>query len=219
MNGTAISHGCGARVTHLDQGSREALAGVDLWDKYLDSKIRFDTLQANIDRHQADGRTLLTAAAANGKIRMIRVLVKLGARFNYPDAHGDYPLLAAAKAKKRDTCSALLSLGANAGTSDPRQRSTLFHAAQWLAQTDVSDTAGMGKAVDLIEQRFRLGYDFRQPTPEDYADHAAYPTVADLLFRPENCVKPALLGPGRTGKLVQAMLFNVSRRGLQPFLN
>lgn len=211
--------GQGARAGQLDQGIRVALAGHGLWDKYLDSKTRFETLQANIDRHQADGRTLLTAAAANGKIRMIRVLVKLGARVNYPDAHGDYPLLAAAKARKPDTCSALLSLGANAGTSDPRQRSTLFHAAEWLAQTDVSDTAGMGKVVDLVEQLFRLGYDFRQPTPEDHADHAAYPTVADLLFKPENCVKLALLGPERNEKLVQAMLFNISRRGSQPFLN
>ena len=112
-----------------------------------------------------------------------------------------------------------LALGANAGTSDPQQRSTLFHVANWLAQTDVGDTIGIGKVVDLVEELFRLGYDFRQPMPEDHADHAAYPTVVDLLFKPENCVKVALLGQERTGKLVQAMLFNVSRRGSQPFLN
>ena len=209
----------GAEVGEFGQGIGVALFGAGLWDKYLTSKTRFETLQANIDRHQADGRTLLTTAAANGKIRMIRVLVKLGARVNYPDAHGNYPLLAAASARKPDTCSALLALGANAGTSDPLQRSTLFHVANWLAQTDVRDTAGLARVIDLVEQLFRLGYDFRQPTPEDHADHAAYPTVADLLFKPENCVKVAVLGQERTGKLVQAMLFNVSRRGSQPFLN
>ena len=121
-----------------------------------------------------------------------------------------------------------LAFGANAGTSDPQQRSTLFHVANWLAQTDVGDTIGIGKVVDLVEELFRLGYDFRQPMPEDHADHAdhayyaddaGYPTVVDLLFKPENCVKVALLGQERTGKLVQAMLFNVSRRGSQPFLN
>ncbi len=50
---------------------------------------------------------------------------------------------------------------------------------------DASDTTAMGKVVDLAEQLFRLGYDFRQPMPEDHADHAAYPTVVDLLFKPE----------------------------------
>lgn len=210
--------GQGARAAQLDQGIRVALAGAVLWESYLGCKARFDILQTNIDRHQADGRTLLTMAASEGKIRMIRLLVKLGARVNYPDAHGDYPLTAAAKARRPDTCSALLSLGANAGTSDLQKRSTLFHVTDWLTQTDISDTATVGRIASLIEQLLSLGYDFRQPTPDDYTDHADYPTVADLLCKPENCVKLAMLGPQRTETLSQAILFNIDRRGSQPFL-
>jgi len=168
--------------------------------------------------HSPDGRTLLTTAASNGKIRIIRILAKLGARVNYPDAHGDYPLTAAAKARKPDTCSALLSLGANAGTSDLQQRSTLFHVADWLTHTDISDTATVGRIASLIEQLLGLGYDFRQPTPEDNADHAAWPTVVDLLCQPENCVKLALLGHQRTQTLTQAILSNIEQRGSLPFL-
>lgn len=212
------SAGHGARASQVDQGIRLALAGAGLWEKYLDCKAQFETLQSNVDRHQADGRTLLTMAASEGKIRMIRLLIKLGAGVNYPDAHGDYPLTAAAKARMPDTCSALLSLGANAGTSDLEKRSTLFHVADWLTQTDVSDTATVGRIADLVEQLLGLGYDFRQPTPENHADHAAYPTVADLLCAPVNCVKLALLGPQRTQALIQAVLFNIDRRGALPFL-
>jgi hypothetical protein len=211
--------GVGGRATQLDQGIRVALAGAVLWERYLDCKVQFETLQTHIDRHQADGRTLLTMAASNGKIRMIRILVKLGARVNYPDAHGDYPLTAAAKARKPDTCSALLSLGANAGTSDLQKRSTLFHLADWLTQTDISDTATIDRIATLMENLLRLGYDFRQPTPEDHADHAAHPTVVELLCTPENCVKLAMLGPQRTEILTQAILFNIDRRGSLPFLN
>jgi hypothetical protein len=211
--------GKGARAEQLDQGIRVALDGAGLWQRYLECKGQFETLQANIDRHQADGRTLLTMAASEGKIRMIRVLAKLGARIDYSDKHGDYPLTAAAKARKPDTCSALLTLGANAGTSDLDQRSTLIHVADWLTQTDISDTATIGRIASLIEQLLRLGYDFRQPTPESHAEHDAYPTVVDLLCKPENCVKLALLGQQGTGTLVQAILFNIDQRGSLPFLN
>ena len=158
-------------------------------------------------------------AASNGKISMVRVLVRLGARVNFPDKHGDYPLTAAAKARKPDTCSALLSLGANAGTSDLQRRSTLFHVADWLTQTDISDMAAVERIASLIEQLLALGYDLRQPAPEDYAGHAAYPTVVDLLCKPENCVKLALLGQERTGTLVRAILSNIDRRGSLPFLD
>jgi hypothetical protein len=150
---------------------------------------------------------------------MIRVLVRLGARVNYPDAHGDYPLTAAARARKPGTCSALLSLGANASATDLHKRSTLFHVADWLTQTDIGDAATVGRIVRLIEQLLRLGYDLRQPTPQDHADHATHPTVAELLCKPENCVKLALLGPQRTAELVQAILFNTGQRGSQAFLN
>ena len=213
------SAGNGAKAGQLDQGIRVALAGAGLWEKYLDCKARFETLQSHIDRYQADGRTLLTMAASNGKISMIRILAKLGARVNYPDKHGDYPLTAAAKARKPDTCSALLSLGANAGTSDLQKRSTLFHIADWLTQTDISDMAAVERIASLIEQLLGLGYDLRQPTPEEYAGHAAYPTVIDLLCKTENCVKLALLGQERTGTLVRAILSNIDRRGSLPFLN
>jgi len=211
--------GKGARAGQLDQGIRVALDGAGLWERYLECKVQFETLQANIDRHQADGRTLLTMAASEGKIRMIRILAKLGARIDFSDKHGDYPLTAAAKARKPDTCSALLTLGANAGTSDLDQRSTLIHVADWLTQTDISDTATIGRIASLIEQLLRLGYDFRQPTPERHAEHDAYPTVVDLLCKPENCVKLALLGQQGTGTLVQAILFNIDQRGSLPFLN
>lgn len=213
------SAGNGARASEVDQGIRVALVGAGQWEKHLACKAQFENLQTNIDRHQADGRTLLTTAASNGKIRMIRILVKLGARVNYPDMHGDYPLTAAAKARKPDTCSALLSLGANAGTSDLQQRSTLFHIADWLTHTDISDMATIGRIASLIEQLLGLGYDFRQPTPEDHADHAACPTVVDLLCQAENCVKLALLGHQRTQTLTQAILSNIEQRGSLPFLN
>ena len=97
-------------------------------------------------------------------------------------------MTAAAKARKPDTCSALLSLGANAGINDSQQRSTLFHVVDWLTRTDISDMAAVERIASLIEQLFGLGYDLRQPIPEDHADHAAYPTVADLLCKPENCL-------------------------------
>lgn len=209
----------GAKASQLDQGIRVALVGAGLWEKYLDCKARFETLQSHIDRYQADGRTLLTTAASNGRISMIRVLVKLGARVNFPDKHGDYPLTAAAKARKPDTCSALLSLGANAVTSDLQQRSTLFHVVDWLTHTDISDMAAVERIASLIEQLLGLRYDLRQPTPEDHADHAAYPTVADLLCKPENCVKLSLLGQARTGALVRTILSNIDGRGSPPFLN
>lgn len=109
-------------------------------------------------------------------------------------------------------------MGANAGTSDLQKRSTLFHVADWLTQTDISDTATVGRIAGLVEQLLRLGYDFRQPMPEDHPDHATYPTVADLLCAPENCVKLALLGSQRTQALTQAVLFNIDRRGALPFL-
>jgi ankyrin repeat protein len=213
------SAGKGAKAGQLDQGIRVALVGTGLWEKYLDCKARFETLQSHIDRYQADGRTLLTTAASNGSISMIRVLVKLGARVNFPDKHGDYPLTAAAKARKPDTCSALLSLGGHAGTSDLQQRSTLFHVVDWLTHTDIIDLAAVERIASLIEQLFGLGYDLRQPTPDDHADHAAYPTVVDLLCKPENCVKLALLGQARTGTLVRTILSNIDRRGSLPFLN
>lgn len=220
--GRVLGHygaGKGVKASQLDHGIRAALAGAGLWQSYLDCKAQFETLQSDIDRHQADGRTLLTTAASEGKIRMIRLLVKLGARVNYPDAHGDYPLTVAARDRKPDTCSALLSLGANAGTTDLKKRSTLFHVADWLTQTDISDLAGVGVVTGLIEALLRRGYDLRQPTPHDHPDHAACPTVVDLLCKPENGVKLALLGPQRTGTLVQAILSNIDRRGSQPFLN
>lgn len=205
----------------LDEEIHVALVDAGLWNKYLSSMAQFLMLQTDIDRYQASGFTLLTTAAWNGKIRMIRILVKLGAKVNYPDMHGSYPLIAAAKARKPDTFSALLSLGANPGTTDLQQRSALIHLADWLTRTDISDMASVGKIASLLEQVLRLGYDLRQPTPKNQADlnHAAYPTVADLLCKPENCVKLALLGRERTEKLVQAILANIDRRGSLPFLN
>lgn len=220
--GRVLGHygaGKGIKASQLDHEIRVSLAGAGLWRSYLDCKAQFETLQFDIDRYQADGRTLLTTAASAGKIRMIRLLVKLGARVNYPDAHGDYPLTVAARDRKPDTCSALLSLGANAGTTDLQKRSTLFHVADWLSQTDISDRATVSRIASLIEQLLRLGYDLRQPTPQAHVDHASYPTVADLLCKPENCVKLALQGAQRTGALVQAILFNISQRGSQAFLN
>jgi hypothetical protein len=218
----ALGHygaGLGVRASQLDQGIRVALSDAGLWEAYLRCKAQFETLQGNIDRYQADGSTLLTAAAANGELRMISVLAELGAKVNDPDAHGNYPLTAAARARNPAACSALLSLGANPGTTDLQKRSMLIHVADWLSQTDISDTAGVAEIAGLIEQLLNLGYDLRQPIPKDHAAHAAYPTVADLLCKPENAVKLALLGPERTAILVQAILANVGRRGSQPCLN
>jgi len=77
----------------------------------------------------SNGVTVLCAAAAGGRLRICRMLLKLGASPNTPDRFGKTPLMAAAEDGYYDICKLLLSHKADPSKKDYEYFTALHLAA------------------------------------------------------------------------------------------
>jgi ankyrin repeat protein len=96
-----------------------------------------------------DGQTPLIAAASNGSVAAIQLLLSRGAKINTPDAGGCTALYHAVCARHRDAVEALLTAGADPGIVC-RSGANVLHAASFGGDANVVELLSALDRVDLM---------------------------------------------------------------------
>jgi ankyrin repeat protein len=184
----ALALSCSLGFYHASPGSIflhriiwTALEQTGLARTYKETITQLNTLIVHINRHQADGQTLLAEAARKGDLTELGILLDLRADMRLPGRNGDTALLAAAKAEQWAACAELLSRGANANTSDRNNYSTLYYLAAAFADTETENVSALAK---LIRYAIAKGWSFDQEVENhDPVTREEFPTIRlnDLL--------------------------------------
>jgi ankyrin repeat protein len=182
----ALAWVCGAQ---MGPGTLDALKVVGLQATYEADRRKFLVIQANINRYQANGQTLLTQAALAGDIEMIGILVRLRANVQLPNQSGHNAAAVAASAGQFAAVAELLSHGIHANKAGPDGRSAQYYVAAAIADSNGPDVKAM---ASLVRYLLRKGYRFNAANPV-YASSKQYPTLADLLA--SNPERLLALGP------------------------
>lgn len=83
--------------------------------------------QANSLDVNINGYSPLTLAAFEGRVRVVKLLLELGADPNFSTSNGWTPIIAAANDGRTQIVKVLLKAGANPNSSDSRGRTALHH--------------------------------------------------------------------------------------------
>jgi ankyrin repeat protein len=82
------------------------------YGKYDTVKYLISSLKASLNLEDKYKRTALTYAVRNGHLKIVSLLIKSGAYFNYPDSSLNFPLHYACAYGWRDIVKLLLKAGA-----------------------------------------------------------------------------------------------------------
>ena len=160
-----------AHVLALMMGS-----GHDALLEYAERELRADPALARV--HNRHGRTLLHDAAAQGNLRMLELLLRLGADPNGKTRGGHTPLYSAANECRLtgggDVVRALVRAGAQVDARSDAQHGTALHMAARRGNTEVAE-ALIGCGAD-INARDKAGV-----TPLRRAENCRMAGVASLL--------------------------------------
>jgi ankyrin repeat protein len=160
-------YGLPQRPGQLDPIIRSTLESLGLLGHYSTLKNQIEASKNNVNRYLKNGMTLITQAACAGNSELIGLLLStFGAALHWPDQHGNTAILAAAKSRQWNTCIALLSAGANPGTTTVAEgddQSTMDIVAKAFAELDATaDATDVESLTALIKTLCQQGYRFYQ---------------------------------------------------------
>jgi ankyrin repeat protein len=112
---------------------------------------------ASLSAQDKQGRTPLTAAAAQGNAKLLSLLASAGADINAPDRDHQTPLIAAVMHDQIDVIRVLLQLGVDINATDPTGRSAIFYTGDNQEMTALLLSAHPDLALTDRDGRSVLG--------------------------------------------------------------